>query len=131
MTGGFGVILLLFNIFKVMENRELLFTYILGLALFAGVALAGYALYADSKNSLKYSIWAQALQVLGITYGSGQYLFTGSAFLSLVIHGGVRFHAQLEPVAYSISDSAYPMPLEIKIFLVPIILIILLLIKKL
>lgn len=130
ITGIFGVILLLFNIMKVLENKDILITYFLGLALYSGVALAGYSLYNDFKNAARYSIWVQAFQVLGFTYGSAQYLFTGSAFLTLVIKKGIDFQMQLSPIAFNISSDSYALPLEIKIFLVPVLLIILLLIKK-
>jgi hypothetical protein len=130
ITGIFGVILLLFNILKVLENKDIMFTYFLGLALYSGVALAGYALYNDFKKAARYSIWAQAIQILGITYGSAQYLFTGSAFLVLIIKSGVHFQMQLSPIAYNIASDSYPLPLEIKIFLVPVFILVILLLKK-
>lgn len=126
ITGIFGVILLVFSISKVLENRGLLFTYFLGLILFAGVAFAGYALLNNLKNAKKYSIIAQALQIIGFTGGSVQYIFSGSAFLALTIDKGVHIQSQIAPIAFNISSGYSGLPFELKIFLIPVLLVVLL-----
>ena len=126
ITGVFGVILLLFKIGDIIEYRQLIFTWSLGVVLFAGVAYAGYALLNKHKNAEKYSIWAQALQIISFTYGNVQYLFTGSAFLGVVFGHGVRLQTQLRPIDYTISGNIASSPIEITIFILPVLLVILL-----
>ena len=89
ITGIFGAILLAFSIPKAIKVPEMLPLYLLGLALFVGVAYAGYALLNKLKHAVTISIWAQALQILGFSYSGVQYLFTGSAFLSLAYKGRI------------------------------------------
>ena len=123
ITGIFGVILLLFSVSAILENPGRIFTYVLGLLLFSGVAYSGYALINNFKNGVKYSIIAQALQVISITFIGIRYLFTGSAFLAIVIGEGIHIKSQIAPIAYSISLVSPFESFEIKIFVVPVILI--------
>jgi hypothetical protein len=64
ITGIFGILLILLNIGKAFENKEIRFTIFLGLVLFFGLAFCGYALLKEQKNAVKYSIVAQAIQSL-------------------------------------------------------------------
>ena len=129
ITGVFGVILILFKIPEVVGNSAALFSFIVGIALFAGVAYSGYALLNSLGNAVKYSIWAQALQIISFTVSGAKYLFTGSAFLAIVISDGITIKSQLAPIAYSIANVSAAVPVEIKIFVLPVVLL-LLLVKK-
>jgi len=126
ITGIFGVLLLMFKIRDIIEHRQLIFTWFLGVVMFAGLAFAGYALLNKYKNAVKYSIWAQALQIISFTYGSARYLFTGAAFLGVIFGDGLRLQTQLQPIDYSISGNIANSPLEITIFILPVILVVLL-----
>jgi hypothetical protein len=132
VTGIFGILLILINIGKALENKEIRFTIFLGLVLFFGLAFCGYALLKGQKNAVKYSIVAQAIQILGMVYNGSQYLFTGSAFLALVIKSnGVNFNYQMLPISYNISKVSTALPFEMHVFLVPLVFVMLLSIKKL
>lgn len=126
ITGIFGVLLLAFQVMDVIEHNELIFPWVLGLFLFAALAYAGYALLNKLNDAVKYSIWAQAFQIISFTYGSAQYLFTGSAFLSIIIGKGIYIDSQLQPIDYTITTNLHSAPLEITIFIIPLILVVLL-----
>jgi hypothetical protein len=131
ISGIFGILLILINIGKAFENREALFTVFLGISLFLGVTYAGYALYNNLNNAIKYSIIAQSMQSVSIVYNGTQYLFCGAAFISIAYKSGIYgFNYQLSPIGYNISEISKSIPLELTIFFVPIILIILLVIKR-
>jgi len=131
ITGIFGVLLILVNIGKAFENSDIAFTVFLGLILFIGLTYSGYALFNDQRNSLKYSMIIQALQSISIIYGGTQFLFSGSAFLSCVIRASsYNFHYQISPIDFNISQVSTSIPLEIRIFVVPILIIVLLAIKR-
>jgi len=131
ITGIFGILLIILNIGIAIENSEIRFTIFLGVVLFSGLAISGYTLIKDYKNSANYAIVAQAMQVFGIVYNGSQYLFTGSAFLSLIYaNKGISFNYQILPIAYNISTVSGALPFEMKIFVVPLIFIILLFLKK-
>ena len=103
ITGVFGVLLLIFSIGKAIKDPGLLFTFILGIVLYAGVAYAGYALLNKLKNGIQYSILAQALQMVSFVGGGVQYMFTTSAFFSLVYQEDLHLKAQIAPISYNIS----------------------------
>ncbi len=131
ITGIFGFILIAVNITKVFKSVDVFFTFLIGLLLFAGVAYSGYALLNSLKNAVKYSIWAQALQVISFTTGGVQYLFTGSAFLFVQFtKSNIELKSQIEPIAYNISDVSGLIPFEFRIYLIPIVLILLLTLNK-
>ena len=131
ITGIFGILLMLLNIGQAIENSELRFTVFLGIVLFFGLAFSGYALLRDFKNAAKYAIVAQAIQVFGMVYNGSQYLFTGSAFISLVYsNNGISLNYQMLPIAYNISKISDTLPLELKLFLFPLIFILFLSLKK-
>ena len=131
ITGVFGFILIAANITKVFKSIDVLFTFLVGLLLFAGVAYSGYALLNSLKNAVKYSIWAQALQIISVTAGGIQYLFTGSAFLFVLFSkSNITIKSQIEPIAYNISDVSDFLPFEFRLYLIPIILILLLTLNK-
>jgi hypothetical protein len=130
ITGIFGFILIASNITKVFKSIDVFFTFLIGLLLFAGVAYAGYALLNARKNALKYSIWAQALQIISFTAHGVQYLFTGSAFLFLQYSNGISIKWQIEPIAYNISGVSDLLPIEFRIYIVPIVLVLLLCVNK-
>lgn len=130
ITGIFGVILLLVKIGDAFKSINIFATFLLGIILFGGTAYAGYALLNKLKNGSKYSIWSQALQTISFTYGGVQYLFTGSAFLEFIIKNGIDFQFKLTPIAFNISRVSPQLPLEIKLFIIPIILLLLLTMKK-
>jgi hypothetical protein len=126
ITGIFGFILIASNVTKVLKSFEVFFTFFIGLLLFAGVAYSGYALLNSLRNAVKYSIWAQALQIISFTTGGIQYLFSGSAFLYLLFSKNFAIEAQIEPIAYNISGVSNLLPFELRIFIIPIIIVILL-----
>jgi hypothetical protein len=132
ITGIFGILLILTNSSKAIVNVEIRFTVFLGLVLFFALAFCGYALLKDYKNAVKYSIVAQAVQVLGLVYNGSQYLFTGSAFLSFIINtkSGLSFNYQLLPIAFNISKVAKDIPFQLNIFLIPLVFILMLVVKK-
>jgi len=129
ITGVFGVLLLIFNIGKAFDDTSILFTFILGILLYAGVAYAGYALLNHFKNGVKISILAQSLQMMSFIAGGIQYMFTASAFISLVYQEDLNLKTQLAPIAYNISKVSDFLPIEIKFYVVPIVLAVLLIIK--
>ena len=130
ITGIFGFILIAVNISKIFKSFDVIYTFLIGLLLFAGLAFAGYALLNSYKNAAKYSILAQAMQIISFTAGSVQYLFSGSAFLFIQYNDGFSFKYQIEPIAYNISGVSDLFPLELRIFIVPILLVILLVFEK-
>ncbi len=131
ITGIFGILLLILSASKYIAVKQTYFlpSFILGLILYGLLAFAGYALFNQWKYAIKYSIWAQVLQIVSFTYKGVQYLFSGSAFIALVINQGIHIHTQLVPIAYKIEKVPEILSSEMKIYIMPII-IILLLIKK-
>jgi hypothetical protein len=131
ITGIFGALLIIVNIGKAFENREVVFSIFLGIAFFSGLAYSGFALYNGIKNAVKYSIIFQAMQSVSIIYNGTQYLFTGSAFISFIIDAkSTSFVSQLSPIDYNISQISTSIPFELKIFIIPLIFILFLVIKK-
>jgi hypothetical protein len=130
ITGIFGFILIASNIAKIFKSFDVFFTFLVGLLLFAGVAYAGYALLNAHKNAQKYSIWAQALQIVSFTTQGVQYLFTGSAFLFLQYKNSITLKWQIEPIAYNISGVSELLPFEFRIYVVPIVLVLFLSFSK-
>lgn len=130
ITGIFGFILIAANITKVFKSMDVFFTFIVGLILFAGLAYSGYALLNSLRNAVKYSIWAQALQIVSFTSSGIQYLFSGSAFLYLRYAKSLAIEAQIEPIAYNISGVSNLVPFELRIYIIPIILVLLLVTNK-
>jgi hypothetical protein len=129
ITGVFGVLLLVFNIGKAFENISILFTFILGILLYAGVAYAGYSLINNYRYGVKISIFAQLLQSAGFTGSGFQYLFTASAFFSLFYQDDLKLKAQIAPIAYNISKVSEFIPFQLTIFIIPVILTVLLFIE--
>jgi hypothetical protein len=131
ISGIFGILLILLNIGKAFENREVLFTVFLGISLFIGVAYAGYLLFNDRKNAVKYSITAQAMQSIGIIYNGTQYLFTGAAFLSVnYTNNTFNFNYSITPIGFNISEISKLIPFEVTIFFIPLIFILILVFKR-
>lgn len=130
ITGIFGFILIATNLTKALQSLEVFFTFLVGLLLFAGVAYSGYALLNSLRNAVKYSIVAQAFQIVSFTTAGIQYLFTGSAFLFLQFGKNIVLKYQIEPIAYNISGVSELLPSEIRVYFVPLALVILLSIKK-
>ena len=130
ITGIFGFILIAINITKAFKSIDVFFTLIIGLLLFAGVAYSGYALLNSLRNAVKYSIWAQALQIVSFTSSGVQYLFTGSAFLYLQLTKSIALNAQMEPIAYNISGVSNLLPFELRVYFIPLLLVILLVANK-
>jgi hypothetical protein len=131
ITGIFGMLLILLSIAKAIENKEIRFIVFLGLVLFFGLAFCGYALLKDFKNAVKYSIVAQIVQIFSIVFNGSVYLFTGSAFISLVIKSTcININYQMLPIAYKVSTATDFYPFELKIFLVPLLFTILLTFKR-
>lgn len=131
ITGIFGVLLLIFSIGKALDNTSLLFTIILGILLYAGVAYAGYALLNNVKVGIKISIIAQILQSFSFITGGFQYLFTASAFISLVYQQDLHMQSQIAPIAYNISKVSDFLPFELKIYVIPVVFAVLLIIQDL
>jgi hypothetical protein len=131
ITGVFGALMIILNIGKVFENREILFTVFIGCMLFCGLAFSGYALYNGLKSAVKYSILAQAIQSVSIITNGTQYLFTGSAYFSFNYRcHSFSFDYQISPIAYNISEISKSVPFELTVFFVPLLLILILVYKK-
>ena len=131
ITGIFGAILVIFITLQKIIGKEtqLLPSAFLGLILFLGVAFSGYGLIKNKKYGRKYSLWLQALQTISFTFNSIQYIFTGSAFLAIVIDNSIHLQTKLALVDYNINRVSVLFPFELKIYILPLILL-LLLIKK-
>ena len=132
ITGIFGVIILLFVAATKIPGREtqIIPSFALGLILYGGIIYAGFSLLKQLKHGRKYSLWVQGLQIVGFTYNGVQYLFTGSAFLSLIISNGLHIQTRLALIDYNIEKVSLLLPFEVKIFIVPVILLLLLLKRK-
>jgi hypothetical protein len=61
--------------------------------------------------------------------GGIQYMFTSSAFISLVYQQRLNIETQLAPIAYNISKVSEYIPFEITFYVVPIVLAVLLINK--
>jgi hypothetical protein len=131
ITGIFGALLIIINFGKVYNDKEVFFTVFLGVVLFSLVAYVGYSLFKGLNNSVKYSIIALAMQSIGIIYNGTQYLLTGAAFCSFIYKTNTyNFNFQISPIAYNISEVSQSIPFELTVFIVPLIMLILLIIKK-
>jgi hypothetical protein len=130
ITGIFGFILIAANITKVFKSIDVFFTFIIGLLLFAGIAYSGYALLNSLRNAVKYSVWAQALQIISFTTTGIQYLFSGSGFFYLQLTHSIALKAQIEPIAYNISGVSDLLPFELRVYFIPLVLVILLVTGK-
>lgn len=126
-TGVFGVLLLVLNFGRVLEDKSMSFTLFVGLTLYIGLAAAGYFLLKQGQQGVKYSIWVQFLQSVSITLAGKQYLFTASAYLAVVVQKGIHLKSQVQPVNYNISEVSTLLPFELQIFIVPLIIIAILL----
>ena len=131
ITGIFGTVLVVFiTLQKIfLKETQVLPSAFLGLILFLGVAFSGYGLIKEKKYGRKYSLWLQALQTISFTFNGIQYIFTGSAFLALVFDNGIHLQTKLALVDYNIDRVSILFPFELKIYILPVILL-LLLIKK-
>jgi hypothetical protein len=129
ITGIFGVLLLIFNIGKAFDDPGAIFSFILGILLYAGTAYAGYALINSLRHCIKISIFTQIFQSVSFIGGGIQYLFTASAFLSLIYRQDLNMKFQIAPIAYNISKVSEFIPFELKIFVVPVIMAVLLIIQ--
>ncbi len=129
ITGVFGVLLLVFSIGKVFDDKSAIPALILGLILYAGTAYAGYALLNNLRNGIKYSIISQVLQSVSFVGRGAHYLFTASAFLSLEYKQDLQLDFQIAPIAYDISKVSDFIPFELIIYIVPVVLAVLLIIK--
>lgn len=126
ITGIFGVILLIFKFIQGINANHTVLTDLLGILLFAGVAYAGYGLLNKISKAVQYSFWAQALQILSFTFGKVHYLFAGSYFLSIGYNEKLGIDLLNKLIDFDISVHSINSPLEIKIFIVPVILVFLL-----
>jgi hypothetical protein len=130
ITGIFGLILIFLNISLILIHKDHFNAFLSGIVLFGGSIFAGYALWKGYNKAVKYSILLQILQSFGFIIKGYQYLFTCGAFLSVIIKNGITLKSQLTPIDYSISKVSPLLPTEIKIFILPIILLGFLLMRK-
>lgn len=130
VTGIYGAILCLYELIIQFgdDKQDVEFIQLLGIVLFAGVAYAGYALLNKIRDAKKWSIIAQAVQTVSISTGSFVYLFTASAFASLVFPSDKFIHTQVQTIAFEIGS--YGASQEIHIYFMPIVLLVLLFSKK-
>jgi hypothetical protein len=129
VTGIFGILLLFMNIDQVREHKEYFNTFISGIALFGLSILAGYILWKGYKNAIRYSMLLQFLQSFAFIIRGYHYLFTGGAFASLLFSSnGAKFCSQISPINYQIAKVSPQLQTEIKIFLLPIIFLVILII---
>jgi hypothetical protein len=130
ITGIFGLVLIFLNLSWVIVHKENLNTFFSGIALFGGSIFAGYALMKDYNNAVKYSILLQILQSFSFIVKGYQYLFTSGAFISIVFsNGGISLNSQLGPLSYSISKVSPLQQIQIKIYILPLIFLMVLLLK--
>lgn len=130
ITGIFGFIFILVEITKAFKSVSFFFTFLIGLLLFAGVAYTGYALINSLKNAVKYSILAQALQVVSFTVGGIQYLFSASNYVYLLLQNNITIQFQDKIIEYNISAVSDLLPTEVRIYIIPLLFVILLSINK-
>lgn len=134
ISGIFGFILIGFkmlsNTGESFSSVEIFFSYLLGLLLFAGLTYAGYAVLNKLNNGIKYSIWAQVLQIFAFTTGGVKYLFTGAAFVYIQIQNGIAFKTDDKVIDYGISKISNLTPDSLSIYLLPILILVLLNPKK-
>ena len=132
VTGISGVVLLLLFAANSLYEKQtyILPSFALGIILFGGTAFAGYLLMKQQGKYKKYSLWTQALQIVSFTYKGSQYLFSASAFIALIFNKGIHIHTQLEPIAYNIAKVPDVSFFEIKIYLLPVAIILLLVRNK-
>jgi hypothetical protein len=131
VTGLFGVLLILINSGKAFATVELFFSFVLGLGLYAYVALAGYQLLNHRKQGVLHSIVAQAIQILKLFVPGFMWVFTGSAFIELAFNNtGIHLYSQLAPIDYKLIVNPLLTTFEVGVFLVPAILVVILAIDK-
>jgi hypothetical protein len=131
ITGIFGLMLIFLNIGWVLAHKENLNTFFSGIALFGGSIFAGYALMKDYNSAVKYSVILQILQSFSFIIKGYQYMFTSGAFIALIFsNNGVRINSQLGPLSYSISKVSPLLQTEIKIYILPLIFLLVLLLKR-
>jgi hypothetical protein len=132
ITGITGILLILFRVDLVIQNREVFFTFFLGIALYAGLTYLGYALIKNKNHAINYSIVIQLLQSISFIYNGKQYLFTAAAFMSVLykIPANISLSYQPRIVDYNISEISRAIPFELSIYILPVIFVLLLLIKK-
>jgi hypothetical protein len=126
-TGTFGVLLVLMHGGRVVQDKSVAFGLVVGVALFAGLAGAGYMLMKKEKEAVKFSLWAQVLQVAGLTFNGTQYIFSGSAFLYVVIRDGIRLQVDDKIINYNLANVSQLFHFELRIFVLPLLIITLLL----
>jgi hypothetical protein len=130
ITGIFGFIFILIQITKALTSIHVFFTFLVGLLLFAGVAYSGYALLNSLKNGVKYSLLSQALQVVSFTAGGIQYLFSASNYIYLLVQNKVSLEFHDKIIEYNISRVSDLFPFEIRIYLIPLLFVVLLSLDK-
>lgn len=126
VTGVYGAILVFYRLIGEFsdKNIEVHYSNFLGVLLFAGVAYAGYAMINKMRQAVKWSMIAQAVQIIGFSTGSVVYYFSGSAFISLAIPSKNVIHSQMETIAFQFgSISADP---KVNIYFIPIIIVLIL-----
>lgn len=132
ITGIFGILWILLNIGKAFHHREAFFTVFVGIALFSGLSFLGYALIKELKYSVKYSIVMQAIQSIAVIYQGKQYLFSAGSFYSLIYNtpSSFRTNFQMIPLEFNISEVSATIPFELRIYILPLILLLILAIRK-
>jgi len=128
ITGVTGILLLLFSFFRELLNdsKGIFPSFILGIILFGMLTYSGFALIRKKIHGRKYSIALQAVQIFSFIYAGTKYLFSASAFLSVVINNGIHFKFNPDIIAYSVERVPELLPFELRIFIVPVIILILL-----
>jgi hypothetical protein len=129
-TGIFGTLMVLLHSGRVATDKSAVFGLVVGVFLYAGLAIAGYLLMNKGKEAVKLSLWAQVVQVFGITYNGTQYLFSAAAFLYLQILHGFRLQVEDKLVNFNFSAVSEYFPPEIRIYILPLFLIAWLVIKS-
>ena len=128
ITGLFGAIFILFGIFtNKHDSFESLMSLMLGVAMFIGVAFAGYAMMNNYKKATRYSILAQGFQVVSVMVGGMFYKFVGGAFISILYKGGeVKFYSTVTAIDYAITKVGTN-EFVFQVYLVPLVILLVLL----
>ena len=131
ITGITGVIILLLGIEKGLGTADFIQQIIFGVILYLINLIIGVALILRKEYGLKYAIILQALQTISVSYNGMLYKFTATGFFSFVISNNRRFDFQISTNAidYAITRIA-PTGFQLQIFLVPMVLFGLLLLKR-
>jgi len=132
ITGAAGFVLIIISFIReIILNESVVYaSFFLGIILFSLLGYSGYALIKGKKHGRKYSIALQALQIFGFTYAGTKYVFCASAFFSFIINNRLHFKISPDVIAYSIEKVPEMVPFELRIYILPVIILLLMLSRR-